>query len=36
MIHKIKSLYDKGNGLSKKAISRELNVSCSATIRVTG
>jgi transposase len=27
MIHKIKSLYDKGNGLCKKAISRELNVS---------
>jgi len=27
MIHKIKSLYDNGNGLSKKAIARELNVS---------
>lgn len=27
MIHKIKSLYDQGNGLSKKAIARELNIS---------
>lgn len=27
MIHKIKSLYDDGNGLSKKAIARELNIS---------
>lgn len=27
MIHKSKSLYDKGNGLSKKAIARDLNVS---------
>ncbi len=27
MIHKIKSLYDNGNGLGKKAIARELNIS---------
>ncbi len=27
MIHKIKSLYDDGNGLGKKAIARELNIS---------
>ena len=27
MIHKIKSLYDQGNGLGKKAIARELNIS---------
>lgn len=27
MIHKIKSLYDDGNGLSKKAIARELKIS---------
>ncbi|MGY6274976.1 hypothetical protein [Methylomonas sp. MgM2] len=27
MIHKIKSLYDAGNGLGKKAIARELKIS---------
>ena len=27
MIHKIKSLYDDGNGLGKKAIARELGIS---------
>jgi len=27
MIHKIKSLYDNGNGLGKKAIARQLNIS---------
>jgi len=26
MIHKIKSLYDNGNGLGKKAIARELGM----------
>jgi len=32
MIHKIKSLFDKGNGLSKKAVARELGISAN-TIR---
>ncbi|MRJ41319.1 MULTISPECIES: helix-turn-helix domain-containing protein, partial [unclassified Idiomarina] len=27
MIHKIKSMYDNGQGLSIRAISRELNIS---------
>ena len=27
MIHRIKSLYDNGNGLGKKAIARQLNIS---------
>ena len=32
MIHKIKELYDNGRGLSVRAISRELDLSCN-TVR---